>query len=49
MITRDLSEEFVRKLFDAFMGHTSVDTADKSSLENNPLAVPGYSGDFSDR
>lgn len=45
MITRDLSETFVKKLFDAFVGHTGVDTADRQALENNPLAVPGHSMD----
>ena len=44
MITRDLSEAFVRKLFDAFVGTTAVDTADKQALENNPLAIPGHQG-----
>ena len=42
MITKDLSEEFVRKLFDAFTGTTAVDTADQQALENNPLAIPGH-------
>lgn len=44
MITRDLSEEFVRKLFDAFVGNTAVDTADKQAMENNPLSIPGHPG-----
>lgn len=42
MITQDLPESFVRKLFDAFVGNTATDTADKQALENNPLAIPGY-------
>lgn len=46
MITCDLSETFVRKLFDALMGHTEVDTPDRAALTDNPLAVPGYKGDF---
>ena len=41
MITKDLSEEFVRKLFDAVLGQPAVDTADKEALENNPLSIPG--------
>ena len=44
MITRDLSEDFVRKLFNAFVGNTAVDTADKQAMENNPLAIPGHPG-----
>lgn len=47
MITKDLSENFVRRLFDAFMGNTKTDTPDKQSLDDNPLAVPGFSGNFS--
>ena len=43
LITRDLSEDFVRKLFDAFMGHMATDTADTEALDNNPLSVPGWS------
>ena len=44
MITRDLSESFVRKLFDAFVGTTAVDTADKQAPENSPLAIPDHQG-----
>jgi len=42
MITKDLSEQFVRKLFDAFTGTTAIDTADRQALDNNPLAIPGH-------
>lgn len=42
MITKDLSETFVRKLFDAFTRTTAIDTADQQALENNPLAIPGH-------
>jgi hypothetical protein len=49
MITKDLSETFVRKLFDAFMGNTQTDTPDKQALDQNPLAVPGFSGTFSEK
>jgi len=47
MITKDLSENFVRRLFDAFMGTAKTDTPDKQALDENPLAVPGFSGSFS--
>ena len=46
MITRDLSESFVRKLFDALVGNTAADTPDRAALDENPLAVPGFSGRF---
>ncbi len=49
IITRDLSTEFVSKLFDAFVGHTASDTPDRMALEENPLVVPGHSGNFSGR
>lgn len=41
LITRDLPEDFVRDLFDAFTGTPNVDRPDRVALENNPLAVPG--------
>lgn len=44
VITRDLDESFVQKLFDAFTGRIATDTPDRQSLEQNPLAVPGFSG-----
>lgn len=43
MITQDMSEDFVHKLFNAVTGNTQVDTPDQQALENNPLAVPGVS------
>ncbi|WP_337269322.1 CobW family GTP-binding protein [Oryzifoliimicrobium ureilyticus] len=41
IITRDLPEDFVRGLFDAFLGRPRVDAPDRTALEDNPLAVPG--------
>jgi len=41
MITKDLSEEFVQKLFNGLTGKIGVDSPDKQALDNNPLAVPG--------
>ncbi len=41
MITKDLSQELVEKLFDAFVGNSRVDTPDRQALDENPLAVPG--------
>ena len=43
MITQDLSEEFVLRLFSAFTGEPLTDTPDRQALENNPLAIPGVS------
>ncbi len=41
LITMDMDEDYVRRLFDAFVGKPSVDTPDREALQNNPLAVPG--------
>ena len=41
LITKDLEEDFVRELFDAFIGKPRVGGADRVALTDNPLAVPG--------
>ncbi|MDE1994669.1 MAG: GTP-binding protein [Rhizobiaceae bacterium] len=41
IITKDLTEDFVKGLFDAFLSKPRVDTPDRAALEDNPLAVPG--------
>ncbi|MBB4568210.1 CobW family GTP-binding protein [Rhizobium leucaenae] len=41
IITKDLPEDFVKGLFDAFLSKPRVDTPDRAALEDNPLAVPG--------
>ncbi|OJT95499.1 MAG: GTP-binding protein [Rhizobium sp. 63-7] len=41
LITKDLAEEFIRDLFDAFTGKAGIDRPDRAALEDNPLAVPG--------
>ena len=41
IITKDLSEDFVKGLFDAFLSKPRVDTPDRAALQDNPLAVPG--------
>lgn len=41
LITKDLEEDFVRDLFDAFIGKPRVGGADRAALTDNPLAVPG--------
>ncbi|MFP3545287.1 GTP-binding protein [Rhizobium sp. SIMBA_035] len=41
LITKDLSEDFVKTLFDAFLGKPRIDTPDRAALESNPLAIPG--------
>lgn len=41
LITRDLQEDFVRDLFEAFIGKPRIGGADRTALTDNPLAVPG--------
>lgn len=41
LITQDMSERFVRDLFDAFVGKPRVDRPDRAALVQNPLAIPG--------
>lgn len=40
-ITRDLDEDTVRKLFDAFLGVAAPDQADRAALADNPLVPFG--------
>ncbi|MBO0663643.1 GTP-binding protein [Jiella sp. MQZ9-1] len=41
VIAQDLEESFVRDLFAAFTGGVAPDTADRTAIEENPLAIPG--------
>ena len=41
-ITKDLSEGFVRKMFEAFSGALRPDTPDADTMMNNPLSVSGF-------
>jgi G3E family GTPase len=41
LITRDMDDGFVRRLFDTLTGKPQVDTPDKAALADNPLAIPG--------
>lgn len=38
-----LDEAYVRRLFDAFVGRVTPDAPDRAALEDNPLAIPGFS------
>ncbi len=42
LITCDLPEDYVRRLFAAFMGEPAVDAPDRAALEDNPLAIAGF-------
>jgi G3E family GTPase len=41
LITKDLPENFVKGLFDAFLSKPRIDMPDRAALEDNPLAIPG--------
>ncbi|EKF61429.1 cobalamin synthesis protein [Agrobacterium albertimagni AOL15] len=41
LITRDLSESYVRDLFGAFTGKVAIDRPDRAAMMDNPLSVPG--------
>lgn len=43
LITRDMERDYVDRLFAAFVGKPRTDTPDRAALENNPLAIPGFS------
>ncbi|MCD1643529.1 CobW family GTP-binding protein [Aurantimonas coralicida] len=43
LIGEALPENYVRDLFAAFTGGARIDAPDRTALEDNPLAVPGYS------
>ncbi len=42
LITRDLSESYVRDLFGAFTGKISIDRPDRAAMMDNPLSIPGF-------
>jgi G3E family GTPase len=41
-ITRDLPEDEVRRLFDAFVGVLAPDTPDRAAMTDNPLSLTGF-------
>ena len=43
IIGKDLPEAYVKDLFAAFTGKPVIDRPDRAALEDNPLAVPGFS------
>lgn len=42
LITKDVPQDYVRRLFDAFAEQPGIDTPDRRALEDNPLAIGGY-------
>ncbi|CAG0958187.1 MAG: GTP-binding protein [Rhizobiaceae bacterium] len=44
IIAIDVSEDYVRRLFATIAGQPAVDAPDRAALEDNPLAIAGFSG-----
>jgi G3E family GTPase len=42
LITIDMPEDYVRRMFEAFTDTPSVDTPDRAALQDNPLSVAGF-------
>ncbi|MGQ2968474.1 MAG: CobW family GTP-binding protein [Allorhizobium sp.] len=42
LITKDLSESYVRDLFGAFTGKLGIDRPDRAAMMDNPLSIPGF-------
>ena len=42
IIAKDLSEDYVRDLFGAFVGKPALDRPDHTALSDNPLAIAGF-------
>lgn len=42
LITCDLPDDYVRRLFAAFMGTPQIDAPDRAALHDNPLAIAGF-------
>ncbi|SFP26228.1 GTPase, G3E family [Mesorhizobium sp. NFR06] len=41
LITLDMPDDYIRRLFAAFTNKPSIDTPDRAALESNPLAIAG--------
>jgi len=41
LITLDMPQDYVRRMFAAFTNTPAVDTPDRAAMENNPLAIAG--------
>jgi G3E family GTPase len=41
LITLDMPEDYVQRLFAAFMDRPAVDTPDRAAMQDNPLAIAG--------
>ena len=44
LITADMAEDYVRRLFAAVTNLPAVDTPDRAAVTDNPLAIAGFRG-----
>lgn len=42
LITQDLPEDYIQRLFAAFMGKPAIDGPDRAAMTENPLAIAGF-------
>jgi G3E family GTPase len=42
LITLDMPEDYVRRMFSAFTNTPAIDTPDRAAIEANPLAIAGF-------
>lgn len=42
LITHDLAEDYVQRLFGAFIGKPALDAPDRAAMTGNPLAIAGF-------
>ncbi len=42
LITMDMPEDYVRRLFAIVTSEPSIDTPDRAAIEDNPLGIPGF-------
>ena len=42
VIAHDLPEDYLKRLFAAFVGRPAIDNPDRAALADNPLAIAGF-------
>ena len=42
LITLDMPEDYVRRLFAIITAKPAIDTPDRAALKDNPLGIPGF-------
>ncbi len=42
LITLDMPEDYVRRLFAIITAKPAIDTPDRAAMQDNPLGIPGF-------